>query len=317
MAFTDTVRRFRRGRDATPPFLEDPPEGMLSVARDLLDHPETVTLPDGRELGYAETGDPDGDPVLAFHGIPSGRLGAAVFDRAAREHGCRLLAPERPGVGVSDPDPDRTLTDWPADATALLDALGIDDAPVFGISGGGPYALVCGALDPERFPRVAVCCGVGPPAAAGSRERLLFRSARYTPGVVRALLRVEELSGRYAPERTLERGAAAGAPRDREIRLGEVGRLMLAAGLSARQHHGNAAFVRDLQLYAGDWGFDLAGVEVPVGLWYGRADRYVPAAMGWYLMEAIPTAEGHFYPEYGHLSTVVENEATVLDWLSG
>lgn len=220
-----------------------------------------ATLPDGRRLGYAETGDPDGDPVLAFHGIPSGRLGAAVFDRVAREHGSRLL-------------------------------------------------------DPERFPRVAVPCGVGPPAAAGMQERLLFLSARDTPGVVRTLLRVEELSGRYAPERTLKRGAAAGAPRDREIRLGEVGRLVMAAGLSARQHHGNDTFVRDLQLYAGDWKFDMAAIDVPVGLWYGRADRFVPVAMGRYLMDAVPTAEAHFYPDLGHLSTVVENEAAIFAWLS-
>lgn len=83
----DALRRLRAGRDGLPPFLENPPEGMLSVARELFEHPETVTLPDGRELGYAETGDPEGDPVLAFHGVPSGRLGAAVFNRAAASTG--------------------------------------------------------------------------------------------------------------------------------------------------------------------------------------------------------------------------------------
>lgn len=313
--FIGTLRRLREGRDAVPPFLDDPPRGMLSVARDLFEHPETVRLPDGRQLGYAETGDPDGDPLLAFHGVPSGRLGAAVLDRAAREHGCRIVAPERPGVGVSDPDPGRTLTDWPADVTALLDALGIGTAPALGISGGGPYALACGALAPERVPRVAVCCGIGPMAAVGFGDRLLFRSARYAPRVIRAFLRVEELSERYAPERTLERRAAAAAPRDRELWLGEVGRLLVSAGPPARQHHGNDAFVRDLQLYAGEWGFDLA-LDVPVGLWYGRADRFVPAAMGRYLLDAVPTAEGHFYPDYGHVSTIVENDSAVIGWLS-
>jgi pimeloyl-ACP methyl ester carboxylesterase len=55
---------------------------------------------------------------------------------------------------------------------------------------------------------------------------------------------------------------------------------------------------------------------VPVGLWYGLADRIVPVAMGRYLVDAIPTAEGHFSPEYGHLSTVVETESAVFAWLS-
>lgn len=298
-----------------PPFLDDESEGMLSVARDLFEHPRTVTLPDGRELGCAETDEPDGKPVLAFHGVPSGRLGAAVLDRAAGEQGLRIVAPERPGAGVSDPDPDRTLTDWPADATALLDALGIETAPALGISGGGPYALACGALVPERFPRIAVCCGIGPVATVGFGDRLPFSAARYAPWAIRAFLGAEELSERYAPERTLERRAAAAAPGDRELWCGELGKLLAAAGPTARQHHGNETFVRDLQLYAGDWGFDLA-LDVPVGLWYGRADRFVPVAMGRYLMDAIPTAEAHFYPDFGHLSTIVENESAILDWLS-
>lgn len=312
---TATFRRLRSGRDAVPPFLDDASEGMLSVARDLFEHPETVTLPDGRELGYAETGDPEGEPLLVLHGVPSGRLGAAAFDRVAREHGARIIAPERPGVGVSDPAPGRDLTDWPADVAALLDALGIDSAPVFGISGGGPYALACGALAPDRFPRIAVSCGIGPMAAIGLTDRLAFQAARYTPRAIGAFLRVEELAERYAPERTLERRATAAAPGDRAVWRGEVGKLLVAAGPAARQRHGNAPFVRDLQLYAADWGFDLGTIDVPVGLWYGRADRIVPVAMGQYLMEAIPTAEAHFYPDFGHLSTIVENESTIIDWL--
>jgi pimeloyl-ACP methyl ester carboxylesterase len=98
---------------------------MLSVGRDLFENPSTITLPDGRTLGYAETGDADGEPIVALHGIPSGRLGAAIFDQVAREHGIRIIAPERPGVGVSDPDPDRELVDWPADVSDLLDILDI------------------------------------------------------------------------------------------------------------------------------------------------------------------------------------------------
>ena len=315
IGFATTVRRLRGGRNAVPPFLGDASEGMLSVARELFERPRSVALPDGRELGYAETGDPEGEPLLVFHGVPSGRLGAAAFDRVAREHGARVIAPERPGVGISDPAPDRTMTDWPADAAALLDALGVESAPVFGVSGGGPYALACGALAPDRFPRIAISCGIAPMAAIGPADRLVFRAARYAPRTVGAFLRVEEFAERYAPERTVERRATAAAPCDRAIWRGELGRLLVAAGPAARQQHGNAAFVRDLQLYASDWGFDLGTVDVPVGLWYGRADRIVPVAMGRYLMEALPTAEAHFYPEFGHLSAIVGNESTIIGWL--
>ena len=313
ISLVDTLRQFAGD---TPPFLDDPETDLLSVGRDLYENPHGVRLPDGRQLSYGVVGPADGDPVVAFHGVPSGRLGAAVLAATAHERGIRLLAPERPGVGESDPDPDRTLSDWPGDVTALLDALDVDEAPVVGISGGGPYALACGAVAPDRFPRVAVCCGVGPIAAVGRRERLLFSAARYAPRLIGGFLGMEVLAARYAPERTIERRVAASAPEDETVWRGPVGQLLLASTPAAVEHHGTGAFVRDLQLYAGDWGFDLGAIDVPVGLWYGRADRTIPEAMGRYLLDAIPTANGHFYAGQGHVGVVVANEAAILDWLA-
>ena len=59
---------------------------------------ETVDLPDGRRLGFAEVGDPSGVPLLYFHGNPGSRLDFA-FDR----HG--WLEPvqwARPDTGSDD-----------------------------------------------------------------------------------------------------------------------------------------------------------------------------------------------------------------------
>ncbi len=79
--------------------------------------PETgrrVRLPDGRRLGYAEFGDPAGRPILYFHGFPSSRLEAGLAHGAALRTGVRIVAPDRPGSGLSDFLPGRTLKDWPA-----------------------------------------------------------------------------------------------------------------------------------------------------------------------------------------------------------
>jgi pimeloyl-ACP methyl ester carboxylesterase len=207
-SLTDAVRRFRAGRDAVPPFFAGATEGPLAVGREIFENPRTLTLPDGRDLGYAVAGDPAGDPGLVFHGWPNCRTFAAAFDEIGSERGLRIVAPERPGFGVSDPDPGRQLTDWPADVTALMDHLGIDEAPVLGISGGGPYALSCAHEVPGRTPRAAVGCGVGPMRAVSPAERGPFTVARYAPRVIQSYLRAEEVAARYAPERLLERRAA-------------------------------------------------------------------------------------------------------------
>jgi pimeloyl-ACP methyl ester carboxylesterase len=314
-SLTDAVRRFRAGRDAVPPFFAGATEGPLAVGREIFENPRTLTLPDGRDLGYAVAGDPAGDPGLVFHGWPNCRTFAAAFDEIGSERGLRIVAPERPGFGVSDPDPGRQLTDWPADVTALMDHLGIDEAPVLGISGGGPYALSCAHEVPGRTPRAAVGCGVGPMRAVSPAERGPFTVARYAPRVIQSYLRAEEVAARYAPERLLERRAATAADYDADYWRGEVGQLLVATAVAARQGHGNEHLVRDLHLYATEWGFDLGDIDIPVGLWYGRRDRLVPVSAGRYLERHIPTAEAHFYPEYGHISVVEENEPAMVDWL--
>ena len=134
-----------------------------------------VNLPDGRDLAYEEYGDPAGFPVLSFHGGLSSHLDAAPAGAAAREAGIRLVAPDRPGMGLSTFQPGRTLLDWPEDVTALAHALGIERFAVMGWSAGGPYAAVCAAkLEiASRVPRCsrAPCRSTSTGPAGGCSSR--------------------------------------------------------------------------------------------------------------------------------------------------
>ena len=58
-------------------------------------------LPDGRRVGYADYGDPDGFPVFALHGTPGSRTMFRLADASAALKGLRLIAPDRPGYGLS------------------------------------------------------------------------------------------------------------------------------------------------------------------------------------------------------------------------
>ena len=52
-----------------------------------------LSLPDGRRLGYAEYGDPNGKPVMLFHGNPNSRLllRGGLYPKC-RAHWCLLQA---------------------------------------------------------------------------------------------------------------------------------------------------------------------------------------------------------------------------------
>ena len=87
---------------------------------------KTIKLSDGRTLGYEILGDADGSPLFFFHGTPGSRLVLAEDDLLAQVPGLRLILPDRPGCGLSDPAPARTLIDWPGDVAQLADHLGLE-----------------------------------------------------------------------------------------------------------------------------------------------------------------------------------------------
>lgn len=315
MGFTQfvTERLARRDPETEVVTVDAGGRSTLELAEEIAANPRTVTLRDGRKLGYSECGDPDGRALLAFPGFPNSRVSGALLDELGRERGLRVVCPERPGQGVSDPHPERTLADWPEDVRDLLDALGIDRAVVVGISAGGPYALATAALLPDRVDRVAVVCGVGPMEAVGLRDRLLFYACRFVPSLGRlAMWGVSrQVRGERFPETMAKRydGVEAAVWRSE---TGEV------AHLSAREavRQGTDPLVQEGAILGTPWPFDPDAIEVPAGLWYARDDDVVPLAAGLHLAREIPTAEAHIYTGQGHLSAYTENVEAVLGFLA-
>jgi pimeloyl-ACP methyl ester carboxylesterase len=183
----------------------------------------TITLRDGRRLGYAEYGSPGGKPLFFFHGFPNSRLLARLFTQAAVRRGVRIIALDRPGFGLSDFKRGRTLAGWPDDVVEAADALGIDRFAVLGYSGGGPYAAACAARIPERLTAVAIVSGLAPLCEGAAVRgfplptRLFISVLRRLPWLSRPSLWLMGWSARRNPERavrTVERNAP---PSDMEI----------------------------------------------------------------------------------------------------
>ena len=100
-------------------------------------------LKDGRILGYADCGNTNGIPIFLFHGTPGSRINGLEDEPLLEKYGIRVIAPERPGYGLSSPKPDRTIKDWAKDIEELSAHLGLKKFHVAGGSGGGPYVLAC------------------------------------------------------------------------------------------------------------------------------------------------------------------------------
>jgi hypothetical protein len=101
-----------------------------------------------RALAYAEYGDSAGSPILEFHGLPNPRQADTVPHGFLRDRGIRRITVDRPGMGFSDPQPGRTLLDWPHDVAELVDALGLRRFVVLGC----PAERLTPWPAPGRFP---------------------------------------------------------------------------------------------------------------------------------------------------------------------
>jgi pimeloyl-ACP methyl ester carboxylesterase len=247
-------------------------------------HPPTtriLVLPGGRRIGCAEYGNSEGLPVLALHGTPGSRLMFALSDGAARDRGLRLIAPERPGYGLSDYQHYQSLAQSAEDVAAVADSYGLDRFAIIGVSGGGPYAVAVAAAMPDRVSLLALVGPVGDMAERRIRmsrmHRLLFRVLARAPVATRAFFRSLRYVVSSVPDtayRLLMRRVRAS---DWEILARPDVSASLQAAVGEGLRPGVEGAVQDVRLYCAPWRLRLAEIDVPSVVWQGGDDTIVPA----------------------------------------
>lgn len=278
--------------------------------------------PDGRTIEVL-VGGADAGPWLLFHGgSPSAVAEWPRFDDAVRDAGLRLATYSRPGYGASTPRPaPGTYVDDVVESVVVLDHLEADEFLTAGWSGGGPRALACAALLPDRCLAAATIAGVAPYDAAGldwfagmaEENHEEYHAAEQGPDVYGAFLEAGSLELLQA------------SPDDVVASMGGLVTAVDKAALDASfadwmsrtfRNAGTQGVVgmRDDGLAAvAPWGFDLADIRVPVAVWQGRQDAMVPYEHGAWLAEHVPTAEAHLFEDEGHLSLVTRLDRILAD----
>jgi pimeloyl-ACP methyl ester carboxylesterase len=268
----------------------------------------TIRLRDGRLLGYDELGDPDGVPFLYFHGFGSSRVLRHPDESIAAESGIRLLAVDRPGIGLSTRQPGRRLLDWPRDIEQLADALGLDRFGIVAWSGGGPYALACGWSLPHRVTLIGLISAAAPLAGVGMsgadylypRYRVARRAADHAPWMIRLAMWRWARAQRSDPERHLDDAIEGMVEADRAVLEDPELRAVMIANATELYRQGGSGLYDEALVMARPWGFMLPGVTVPIRIWHGTDDTAVPVGMGEYLHLAIPASQATFYAGEGH-----------------
>lgn len=275
---------------------------------------ETIVLPSGQRIGFARFGMPGGSPVLAFHGAPACRLMYAGADEPAKRLGLEIIAPDRPGYGLTPADAAPTLAGRTDQHVALVDALGLNRFSIIGVSGGSPYAVALAARLGSRVTNLALISPMGPIAeclalppqqrprvALGHRiffQRWPLRRRR----LFHAAMRFGYRGLMAAPERITGLIVRIFDAADRRLLTQpKVAEGFVAMTLESLKHGPDGGLV-DLDIFAKPWGVDYAAISARTVLWQGTKDQVVPMGVAFRLARMLPGCRlirvegaGHFW----------------------
>jgi len=215
------------------------------------------------------------------------------------------------------------VADVAADVAEMLGALAAGRFATWGHSGGGPHALACAALLPDRCVAAATLASCGPYGAegldylAGMGEANVEDFGPVLEGgdVFEAAIRrsqAELFSG--GPDGLRQAMLTILSPLDQDVMTADFAEWcyrIMSEGAAERiegWRDDDLAFVRP-------WGFDVADIRVPVLLLQGVDDLMVPPQHGRWLAAHVPGVEAEISETEGHLTLLAHRAPDVHEWL--
>ncbi|SFT85339.1 Pimeloyl-ACP methyl ester carboxylesterase [Geodermatophilus amargosae] len=279
----------------------------------------TSVLEDGRRISWAEYGRASGVPLLFLHGTPGSRLQVRRMHGPAMAAGIRVVAPERPGYGASDPVPGGvTFTGYADDLRQLLDHLELPMVTLGGASGGGGFALATAILHPERVTRLVLISAAVPAPRSALRGmspplRVLLWLAAHTPGPTERLL-AAQLSTDLASAASVRRRRRLPAA-DRRLFDDPTWRAHFADDFREAFRQGPRATVHDLRPWREPLGVNLVNLTVETVLLHGSDDVNVPIGIARWFAAQVPSSRLIETPGAAHLFTL-EHPEVILEWVA-
>ncbi len=259
-----------------------------------------VVLPDGRKLGYAEYGVASGNPVLFLHGAPGSSYFHTDLATIAAQNNVRLIAIDRPGYGLSDPQPNRTFLSFADDINALTSSLGMKEFSIIGFSAGSPYPLACAYKFPDSVTKIALAGSLAPMTEPCVMEGMsptaseIYALAQSNPDELRKTFAV------VAPSANALFGVMSASAGDWDKKILNARATEFELEYTQTLLGGIEGMASDFILNSGSWGFPINACKTEVHLYTGSLDQNTPPSMTEYLSKKLKNSHLHLFRNEGH-----------------
>ncbi|MFA6301942.1 MAG: alpha/beta hydrolase [Legionella sp.] len=276
----------------------------------------SLELKDGRQIGYAEFGNPDGQPILYFHGLPSSRLEAGHLHEVAVSNNFRLIGLDRPGMGLSSIEPKRSILSWVQDVEAFADSIGIDKFSIVGHSGGAPFVAACAYTIPHRLTGAAIVSGMAPfeiPEATASLsggQRTVNSIINTIPLVAKLMMKLTFIMLNIP--RMLQQMIKQMPEVDQRVFSDPESCKAILDATNEAFRSGVSGTSQEIVLSLKPWGFKLENIIYPITIWQGGMDKQAPEMHARIYAKLIPNAKLLFFKDEGHISILKNHGEEIL-----
>ena len=277
----------------------------------------SIKLADGRQLGFAEYGDPNGIPILYFHGFPGSRLEAGRFHEVAVSNRYRLIGIDRPGIGLSSIDKKRSILSWATDVANFADCLGIKKFSIVGHSGGGPFVAACAYAIPEQLNGAAIVSGMAPFEKPESRigmargQIIANNLIKMMPWLSSVMMKLTFLLLKN-PDKMMNQMIKQLPEVDQALFRDPAVRKAIIDGTIEAFRNGVSGPAYEMRLLVNPWGFDLENIKYPITIWHGALDTQVPISHAKIYANLIPGAQLKIIENEGHHSLLKNHIDEIL-----
>ncbi len=278
---------------------------------------QTLKFTCGRQIGFAEYGDPTGKPIFYFHGFPGSRLEAYHFHEFAAANQYRLIGIDRPGMGLSDIDIQRSILSWGSDIAAFANALAINQFSIFGHSGGAAFVAACAYTMPERLNGAAIVSGMAPFEIPETKmslprgHRVVNQAVKAMPWLATGMMKVTSHMLKK-PDGMMKQMIKQLPEIDQVVFNDSDNAQAIIAATTEAFKNGVSGPALEMKLLLNPWGFDLSVIDYPVSIWQGGLDTQVPSAHGSIYAKLMPRAQLKFFKDEGHHSLIRNHTADIL-----